>query len=252
MAAAMCLGLLQQSQSRVAWADMEPEVEVPDVDEAGSDKQCYQSLCSDNGHKSIAASKSSSRNTRTRRCRRKAQGESIASTQTQKPAALPQPTPPVSRSVDRNVVTWSDLMDCSDTSPASLSQASTATSSPTPSPPLSARMPCYAGAADSTHSIAVMVLPGALSSGNLGPLLGTSAPSAGGAPGVNNWSASVNPAVANVSACTFGTQRAHPQGGLHGKMHVLYQDLSCLNASSSSGNKLEALLYEAAQTPYED
>jgi len=252
MAAAMCLGLLQQSQ-RVAWADVELEVEVPHVDEAGCDEQSYQTSCSDNDHKILEASNNSSRNNRTRRSRRKAQGDNLTSMQKQNPTELPRLTPLVSRPVDRSVVTWNDLMDCSDTSPSSVSQASTATSSPVPSPPLSARMPCYAGASDGTTPIPVMILPGALaSSGNFGPLLGTLAPSAAGAPRADSRSAAMNPAVARVAACPSGIQQTHLQGGLNGMMHVLYKDLPGLNASPSSASKLEALLYQAAQTPYED
>jgi len=245
----MCLGLIEQSQ-RVAWADVELEVEVPLVDEVGYDEQRYQTSCSENGHRVVEASRCS-RNNRMRRSRRKTQGDNIASMQRQKAAELAEPALLVSRPVERNVVTWNDLIGCSDTSP-SVSQASTATSSPIPSPPLSARMPCYAGATAGTNPIPLMILPGALaSSGNLGPLLGTSAPSAAGGQRAGTRSAAMNPAVARLSAPS-GSQQAQLQGGVNGMMHFLYQDLPGLNASSSSGSKLEALLYQLAQTPYED
>lgn len=246
------MGLLQQSP-RVAWADVQPEVDVPHADEAGCPEQNYQTSCSDNSHKSSVANKGCSRNNRTRRSRRKAQGDNIVWMQEQKHAEQPEPTPVVSRSVDRNVVTWSDLMHCSDTSPGIASQASTATSSPIQSPPLSARTPCYAVVADSSNSIPVVLLPTAVaSSGNLGPLLRTLAPSPPGAPIADNNFGNMEPSGVRASACPFGASHAHMQGGPNAMMHVLYQEHPGLKAASSSPNQLEELLHRAAQTPYED
>eukprot|EP00930_Biecheleria_cincta_P072079 TRINITY_DN59523_c0_g1_i1.p1 TRINITY_DN59523_c0_g1~~TRINITY_DN59523_c0_g1_i1.p1 ORF type:complete len:235 (-),score=27.92 TRINITY_DN59523_c0_g1_i1:330-986(-) len=218
MAASISLGLLEQSR-KVAWADVELEFEGDAVEDCNHQVMSSAASC-----ESSATSKNCSRNSRTRRSRRKSQGESmVPAQQKQKPVEPLHPTPTASRPVSRNVVTWSDLMDCGHSSPS----ASTATSSPIPSPPLSARMPCYVAATD-RRSNPLVILPFASSSYR----------STGYFPAAGNTRSGTQPNSSTSGSCVSSPS--------------FCQGFPVPRAALPTAHQLEELLQLAAQTPYED
>jgi len=226
MAASISLGLLEQSR-KVAWADIELEYEVA---EEPADEDCtHQVMRSAARCESSETAKSCSRNSRTRRSRRKSQGEHLALAPKQKPAEPLQPAPVASRPVNRNVVTWSDLMGCDDASPSVASKASTATSSPIPSPPLSARMPCYAAVADTMRSNPLVILP----------LASASYRHSGHFPAAGDRQSD-------------GRSGAQSHSSTSGSCVSTPSFFPAPHAALPSAHHLQELLQLAAQTPYED
>eukprot|EP00931_Biecheleriopsis_adriatica_P116387 TRINITY_DN92029_c0_g1_i1.p1 TRINITY_DN92029_c0_g1~~TRINITY_DN92029_c0_g1_i1.p1 ORF type:complete len:232 (+),score=49.95 TRINITY_DN92029_c0_g1_i1:70-765(+) len=231
MAGTMNLGFREQCQ-RLAWADLEPEEDVLELER-------------EDDHRGEPAHEGNSviRSRRRRGARRKAKEEQQTQIQKQASLQLPQPELSASRSVNRSVVTWSDLLGPSDASPCVSSEVSTAASSPIPSPPLSARMPCYASASGGGQSTPFVIVPMAFTPGG-----GTSTPCRGFGPLPGS-----HPGVPIRHQAAVGqptaVEAAQPWIRDHSSalQHALFP--GCAGNNSA---RLEELLQQAAQAPYED